>query len=116
MSALRRLLTPLFCVAVLASCQEDGPNASQSLETVPDILAGARAACERNGGNWALTPNKVTYACFRQTRDANRYCTSSTECEGVCLARSRTCSPVEPFFGCHEVLSAGGVPQTLCTQ
>lgn len=116
MSALRRILTLMVCAAALASCQEDGPNASQTQGTIPDILSGARADCERQGGNWGLAAGKAAYVCYRQTRDANRHCTSSRDCEGMCLARSQTCSPVEPFFGCHEVLSSGGVPQTLCIE
>lgn len=116
MDALRRGLTVLGCVFLLASCQEDGPAASTASEPVPDILSKAQAQCERSGGTWGLTPGKATFICYRNLSDAGKLCSGADDCKGLCLARSRTCSPIEPFYGCHEVLSKGGVLQTLCIE
>lgn len=116
MSAIRRVMTVVLCSFLLLGCQEDGLGVSESETAVPDILAVERKACERRGGNWALTPGKNAFACFLQTRDANKRCDSADDCSGLCLARSRTCAPVDPLFGCHEILTSEGVRQTLCVE
>lgn len=115
MSAIRRISTVLFCVLVVASCQEDGA-ASDDSSTFPDLLKIQREACERDRGRWGLSANKVTYVCYRTLDDANQHCSKSSDCDGLCLARSQSCSPIEPFYGCHEVLSDSGFPQTLCIE
>ncbi len=116
MDALRRGLTVLGSVFLLASCQEDGPAASSATEPIPDLLASAQRSCERDGGTWGRTPGKATFVCYRNLSDAGKLCSGESDCKGLCLARSRTCSPIEPFYGCHEVLSKGGVRQTLCIE
>ena len=116
MDAIRRGLTVIGCVFLLVACQEDGPSPSVSGEPVPNLLSVAQQDCERSGGRWALAPSKSGYACFRNLSDAGKLCSAESDCQGLCLARSRTCSPIEPFFGCHEVLSNSGVRQTLCVE
>lgn len=116
MSALRRILSAFFCALLLAGCQEDGPQASESQTAFPDLLALQRDACERDGGRWGLALGKTVYVCYRDTRDANKSCTTESDCQGLCLARSRTCSPIEPFFGCHEVIGSNGLRQTRCVE
>ena len=51
---------------------------------------------------------------FRQTRDAGKTCRRQTDCETECLARSRTCAPITPLFGCNPVLQADGREVNLC--
>lgn len=114
MSAIRRAVTVLLLGLALTACQEDG--VAESDGTVPDILAEQRADCERQKGRFGLSPNGVTYICFKTMSDANQTCTTGRDCQGLCLARSRTCSPIDPFYGCHEVISSSGVRQTLCTE
>ena len=116
MSAIRRVMTVVLCGIFLVACQEDGPEVSESETAIPDILAVERKACERSGGRWALAIGKTSFVCYRNLSDAHTPCRSENDCEGLCLARSRTCSPVTPFFGCHEVLSPTGVRQTLCIE
>ena len=116
MSALMRILTVFGLVLLLAGCQEDGPTTSSETTPVPDLLRISGEKCERSGGRWAMAPGKAAFVCYRDMRDAGKQCRAAGDCEGLCLARSRTCSPIEPFFGCHEVLSSGGVPQTLCLE
>ena len=102
MSAIRRVSTAIFCVLALAACQEDGPAPSETQSAFPDLLRLQREACEKDRGRWGLAANKT--------------CKVGSDCQGLCLARSRTCSPIEPFYGCHQVLSDSGVPQTLCIE
>ncbi|AZQ66349.1 hypothetical protein EF888_03900 [Silicimonas algicola] len=116
MSAIRRISTVLFCVLTLVACQEDGALPAEGDSTIPDVMAGARTDCERAGGRWGLTSSKTSYVCYRAMPDANKTCRSADDCDGLCLARSRTCSPIEPFYGCHQVLSGSGLPQTMCIE
>ena len=114
MPAIIRGLLGVIFVLVLSGCQEDGPRASQTLSTVPDLVAAERALCERTGGRWGARAGGNVFTCYRETRDANQLCSSASDCESVCLARSRTCAPITPFLGCHEILTIGGQPATEC--
>lgn len=116
MDAIRRGFVVLGISILLAGCQEDGPAASGNTTAGPDLLQIASRECERDGGNWALAPGKSTYVCYRTLTDSGKLCSKESDCQGMCLARSRTCSPIEPFFGCHEVLSETGFRQTLCIE
>lgn len=116
MSDIRHFLTVSLSILLLAAFQEDDAETASSDADVPDILAPQRAACEEDGGRWGAVPGTITFTCFRITKDANQPCETERDCEGLCLARSRTCAPQKPFFGCHEILSASGLRQTICTQ
>lgn len=116
MSAIRLTMTVLVATVLLSGCQEDSAEADAAAAGIPSALAPQRAACEDDGGRWGKVPGRDSFTCFRITSDANKPCSSERDCEGVCLARSRTCAPQIPFFGCHEVLSSSGVRQTLCTE
>ncbi|MCB1391451.1 MAG: hypothetical protein KDK12_20260 [Rhodobacteraceae bacterium] len=78
------------------------------------LLAQQRRACQRSGGQ--LMPRTAgIYACVHATRDAGRQCDEARDCEGLCLARSGTCAPFVPLYGCQEVLTLRGRRETLCT-
>ena len=78
----------------------------------PDANAAARAKCVAGGGNF--TKASGGFICVNRTRDANKSCTSSNQCQGACLARSGTCSPVVPLVGCHDIITNNGGMATLC--
>jgi len=108
----RHFLATVCLVLVLGSCDEDAPSQS----AFPDTLNTEREACESTGGRWGAAANKGSFVCYRTLPDANKSCTNSNQCRGSCLARSRTCTPVTPFYGCNEVLNASGLPQTVCVE
>ncbi|MGR3514231.1 MAG: hypothetical protein ACU0GG_15835 [Paracoccaceae bacterium] len=116
MSAIRHLVTVGVLCAVLTGCQDGETDTTETDASIPSALAPQRAACERDGGRWGGVPNRDTFTCYRTTRDANKRCDSARDCEGLCLARSRTCAPQTPLFGCHDVFSADGLRQTLCIE
>lgn len=118
MSAIRRSMTVLVASVLLAGCQEDGLTASGSDTdvTAPAILSPQQTACQRDGGRWGRVPGRDAFVCYQTTSDANQFCSTKRDCEGVCLARSRTCAPQTPLFGCHEVINASGLRQTLCIE
>jgi hypothetical protein len=74
----------------------------------------AQIACEEDKGIWTKTGQGEAMACIRRTRDSGKACDSKTDCQGECLARSRTCAPFRPMFGCNAVLMDNGAEVTLC--
>jgi len=100
------------------SADEAPPEEISELPNVeaqpPDPNAAIRAACLKRGGIFGKAETGA-YACISRTGDSNKSCTASTQCEGACLARSRSCSPVTPLLGCHEILTNNGSRATICT-
>lgn len=90
------------------------PEAAPSAPEPPAVVA-LRRSCAREGGTLARRGDGLL-TCQRQTRDGGRSCTASRQCEGECLARSGTCAPVTPLYGCHEVLLASGSRVTQCLE
>ena len=70
--------------------------------------------CEKTGGQWAVAGLSGAYVCVTLTRDGGKVCRKKTDCQGLCLARSGTCAPIMPLFGCNEVLEKDGRRVTLC--
>ena len=83
---------------------------------LPPALAAQTRACAAQGGT--LRPRGVggLWSCVRATADAGRSCQRESDCEGICLARSGTCAPFEPLYGCHEALDGLGRLQTVCRE
>lgn len=71
-------------------------------------------ACEKKGGQWAIAGQSGIKTCLARTRDSGKRCTRGTQCQGECLARSNTCAPYTPLFGCNEILQDDGRRVTLC--
>ena len=103
-------------------------TAGQATTSPPDIATGTttpesavpqalkspeQLACEKRGGAWTAVAGGQARACVKRTRDAGRKCDSKSDCQGQCLARSGTCAPVDPLFGCNDVLE-GGRRVTIC--
>ena len=53
-------------------------------------------------------------ACVRMTKDSGKRCERESQCDSVCLARSGTCAPFKPMYGCNEILQDNGARVTLC--
>lgn len=88
----------------------------QAAPQVPQAAkSAAQVRCERGGGKYVtVNSNSNLRSCVKITRDAGKSCDREGDCQGQCLARSRTCSPIDPMFGCHEVLQQNGQAVTLC--
>lgn len=71
-------------------------------------------ACEKKGSKWFKIGDGEKYGCVRETKDAGKRCEKESQCDGVCLARSGTCSPFKPLYGCNEILQDDGARVTLC--
>ncbi|MBL9074100.1 hypothetical protein [Tabrizicola sp.] len=71
-------------------------------------------ACEKKKGSWSGIGKGDARACVFRTRDGGKRCDRESQCDGVCLARSGTCSPLKPLYGCNEILQDNGARVTLC--
>ncbi len=114
MLALCRRLLLIVLLLPLVACEEDDGSVPMTEDGRVDLLVEQREACERRGGRWGTRSDGSVFACFEPTRDANQPCAKESDCDGLCLARSRTCAPIKPFLGCHEVLTTAGLPATVC--
>ncbi len=79
----------------------------------PPPLPPEAIACAKKGDTW-LPSGKGGMACVHYTRDSGKECRKQSQCEGLCLARSGTCAPVKPLFGCNEIFQDNGAMVTLC--
>jgi hypothetical protein len=85
-------------------------------EVPPEEKSEQQIACERKKGTWSLAGRGEIRICIFRTRDAGKRCVSSKQCDGDCLARSGTCSPIKPLIGCNEVLVDSGMRVTQCIE
>jgi hypothetical protein len=85
-------------------------------EVPPEEKSDQQIACERKKGTWSLAGKGDIRICIFRTRDAGKRCVSSRQCDGDCLARSGTCSPIKPLIGCNEVLADSGMRVTQCIE
>ena len=85
-------------------------------EVVPEVeKSDLQIACEKKKGNWSSAGGK-SRICIFNTKDAGKQCTRESDCEGACLARSGSCSPIRPLLGCNDILQDNGVRATLCIE
>jgi len=106
----------------LAACQEAGPTTVTSEGILGGNVGGLeyiaeeerKADCVSRGGTFAAGGASGLMTCFTTPKDAGKACSAGSECStNMCLARSRTCAPISPMFGCHEIIEQGG-SVTLC--
>lgn len=102
----------LLAVLVLAACREAAGPKPEPLP--PNPLTVATRDCERSGGRMVKAGIANAMTCIHETSDSGKQCRRSGDCEGDCLARSGTCSPVRPLFGCNEILMSEGQRAVLC--
>lgn len=92
------------------------PEAEPAPPPEPPFLAQQRLLCQERGGQLMARGTSGLFACVETTRDGGQACDEGSDCEGLCLARSGTCAPLTPIFGCQEVYTARGRRETLCTE
>ncbi len=94
------------------------PEEIAPLEEAPpaEVKTPGQIACEKGKGRFVRVGSSSAFTCIRPTRDGGKRCTRAGNCEGVCLARSGTCSPFTPVFGCQEILQDDGLRITECIE
>lgn len=94
----------------------EAPPAPAVAPPVPEAQKSpAQLACEKRKGVWSKTGTGL-HGCVTFTKDNGKRCTRAGQCESQCLARSGTCAPFAPLFGCNEVLDDIGRRMTQCLQ
>lgn len=110
--------------AALAAADEPAPAATAADPAPqPDLAeipvtpkSEQQLACEKKKGRWARVGKGEGRACVFQTRDSGKRCERESQCDSVCLARSGTCAPFKPMYGCNEILQDNGMRVTLCIE
>ena len=109
------LFLALFCLLALSGCKPAPENPYPGAENFgPQLLERLRSECTARGGAFAPGGKSGGLVCRTTPVDAGKSCAKQTDCTTQCLARSRTCAPLEPLFGCNEVLTSEGAAVTLC--
>lgn len=109
---MRRIILLAVLAFGLAACVEEPAN-PPGPETL-NLSGAERAQCLAEGGTvgrGGLMPNEV---CFRPTPDAGKSCMKASDCSGLCMADTMTCSKVTPQFGCFEMMNEDGQQVGLC--
>lgn len=99
-----------------AEAEAEAEGAAAEAAPPPPPKPPEQIACEKKGGTWASAGSSGARACVRRMRDGGKQCLNGRQCEGDCLARSRTCSPIAPLFGCNEILQDNGARVTQCLE
>ncbi len=106
---MQKFLISCLLILPLAGCVEE-PTGPQGKA----LSAAERTECLAKGGSvgrGGLLPDEI---CFLPQPDAGKSCTKQSDCEGTCLADTRTCSKVTPIFGCFEFLDETGQKVGIC--
>jgi hypothetical protein len=105
-----RWLAATALLLTLVGCVEEADD----VYTGKPLTAAERAECTARGGTpgyGGIFPDEV---CFLPEPDAGKACTKATDCLGMCLAESQTCSKVTPMFGCFDFLDETGQQLAIC--
>ncbi len=70
--------------------------------------------CEKAKGLWLSAGDTGANYCASLTRDGGKACHRKGDCQGQCLARSGTCAPITPLYGCNDILEKDGGEVTMC--
>lgn len=111
------ILAPTAPLPAAAPPTSSAPPAPAPLASPPPAspaLSPAQQRCEARGGIYAASPAGGAFTCLKRTRDGGKRCDQDRDCQGQCLARSRTCAPLDPLLGCNEVLQDDGYVVNLC--
>ncbi len=105
----------LACLVALGGCKPTGGAAGPvAPEGTLEFFYQQQRACEERGGTFGAGPGRMTQVCYITPKDSGRACSKASDCEGHCLARSRSCAPVIPLFGCNDILLDSGQAATIC--
>jgi hypothetical protein len=118
MVVMPRLAIAFVASVALASCVPQG----EAPQTQSYGLAGfnpagpvqAEKSCLAKGGQFMSGGISGLKVCFETPKDAGKSCKTSSDCESDCLARSKSCAPVTPLFGCNAILDSLGREVTIC--
>ncbi len=102
----------VIALLVLAACYPD-PFGRSSVE-----LRDEKRQCEADADTFMRGGISQALMCFRETEDAGKACSRSTDCEGLCVLSDKTdtgeCAAETPQFGCIPMFDDNGDQVTIC--
>jgi hypothetical protein len=99
------------------------PASAVAQPTTPKALAQLKQQCTAKGGRISTSGLRALPHCVVPTKDANRPCSDSSQCEAGCFALQPSptdgsplghCKPDDEPFGCRAEVVNGRVQPTLC--
>ena len=108
----RPKLRPADLSAAAAPAQPAAAEPAAPKSAAPK--SAAQLLCEKSLGQWVSAGDTGASYCSSMTRDGGKQCHKKTDCQGQCLARSGTCSPIAPLYGCNDIFEKDGRMVTLC--
>ena len=112
-ASLRPKTRPAALEPIAATEGDAAPLRADGVAPVP-LKSKDQITCEKRRGTWTNAGKSNIKTCIQRTRDAGKQCRKQGDCSSACLARSGTCAPVKPLFGCNEILQKDGSRATLC--
>lgn len=100
-STILTLLAIFLCYSLfLIINQKEAENNSINID---------KELCFEKGGKYEKKGMAQIYICNIPTTDSGKSCTSSKECEGLCLVKSGEgkCSPWTDYDGCNPIMEEG---------
>lgn len=108
-----RIFLLAFALVAVTACQSETEQTSaQILDPIIEKQEAMLKDCGENGGVSTIGGHGQMI-CIFPAKDAGKSCSSSRDCDGVCLAEGQVCSPEAPYYGCHDVYENGTIA-TLC--
>ena len=97
------LASSIFMAITLASCMtsEEKEQAEQ------------KTACLEAGGRWGRGGIMQEQQCFPVYQDAGKSCSRASDCQGSCMADTRTCSKTFSY-GCMSYINDDGKVEEIC--
>lgn len=117
--ALKWTLPGIALVAVASACAQP----TEQRGSAPSRLGQLQTECRAKGGSVSASGLRAQPHCVVPTKDANRPCSDSAECQAGCIAVQPTppagtplgrCKPNDEPFGCFAEVLNGRVQPMLC--
>ena len=97
----------LVVMALLSSCM------TKEEQAMADELAQRKATCLETGGTWGIGGILGLQQCFPNYSDAGKSCNRESDCQGMCMADTRTCAKTSSY-GCMSYLNDDGNLEEIC--
>jgi len=75
--------------------------------------AQQKAQCLEAGGTWGRGGILALEQCFPHYSDAGKSCKRESDCQGMCMADTRSCA-ASFSYGCLSYLNNEGVAEEMC--
>jgi len=93
----------LLMAGVLASCMTKEEH----------LLAQQKVECLEAGGTWGRGGILGLEQCFPNYSDGGKSCNRDSDCQGMCMADTRSCAP-SFSYGCLSYLNDEGKVEEIC--